>query len=77
MLSLNQKLKLAALALGIFSCFTAHAYFEEKIYKERYGSAIVEDDGSPGEIFKYPMAFVTLQFMISAIFARGLAVDVI
>lgn len=66
MLTLRQKVKLLAYALGIFVSYTIFALADERIFKKPYGS------GENQERFKHAEGFVAVQVIAYAAFAKGL-----
>lgn len=61
MVSMVDRLKLMAFAIGIFVSYSIMAVFQEKIFKEDYN----------GERFVYPAAFVAVQSLVYFISAKG------
>lgn len=72
MLSVKQKLKLLAYALGIFVSYTLFGVLQEKIFRGRYGEDISQEDSKPGERFTFSVAFVAVQCVVYTLFAKGL-----
>lgn len=69
MLSVNQKLKLVAYAVGIFISFTVYGVLQEIIFRGSYGG----DHEVAGEKFTFSVAFVAIQCIVSSLFAKGLS----
>lgn len=61
MLALRDKLKLIALAVGIFASYSLMALANERIFKRDFD----------GEMFNFSFAFVAVQCIAYTIVARG------
>lgn len=70
MLSLRQKLKLLGFSAGIFVFYAVFGVLQERIFRGRYGSELNED-GVVGDVFEFPVAFVAVQYIVYAVFAKG------
>lgn len=69
MLSVKQKLRLVAFALGIFIAYALFGVMQERIFRGRYRSEA--DESGNGERFTYSVAFVAIQCTVYSVFAKG------
>lgn len=67
----NKKLQFVAISFGIFSCYATFGVLQEKIFRGRYGHE-VENNGEIGEQFNFPVAFVAIECIVHAVFARSM-----
>lgn len=67
----NRKLKFVVVSFGIFSCYATFGVLQEKIFCGRYGHE-VENDREIGEQINLPVAFVTIECVVHALFAKGI-----
>lgn len=70
MLSVRQKLKLLGFSAGMFAFYAVFGILQERIFRGRYGDA-VNEDGEIGDVFEFPVAFVAVQCIVYASFAKG------
>lgn len=70
MFKTNYKLKFLALCIGMIVFHSAWAFFEEKLFRGRYGSE-VQKDGEKGERFTFSVVFVAAQAIVFTAFAKG------
>lgn len=70
MLSVSQKLKLVGFSIGIFVFYAIFGVLQERIFRGRYGTEVNEDE-KVGEVFSFPVAFVAVQCIVYASFAKG------
>lgn len=68
----NRKLKFVFISFGIFSCYATFGVLQEKIFCDRYGHEVGRD-GEIGEQFNFPVAFVTIECIVHALFAKGIS----
>lgn len=67
---MNDTVRFAIAAGGIYICYFYYAIVQETIFKERYGDK-PNDDGTKGERYRFALALVSIQCYLSWILARG------
>lgn len=66
-------MKLLGFSAGIFVFYAAFGVLQERIFRGRYGTE-VKEDGQVGDVFEFPVAFVAVQCIVYANFAKGIRV---
>lgn len=67
---MSEKFKFITSALGIFICYFYFGILHEKITRGFYGEKLNED-GTKGERFEFPLTLVGMQIGFNWMFARG------